>query len=99
MARTVRQGSQKGDQVDEITPTDKVEFYDNVSRAVKDDPTYLTLTRSRSGALRFEKTVQHRFGVALGQLETEVRLKAQQLGPDAVVTVKFDGQGGWEILD
>ena len=85
--------------MDEITPTDKVEFYDNVSRAVKDDPTYLTLTRSRSGALRFEKTVQNRFGFALGQLETEVRLKAQQLGPDAVVTVKFDGQGGWEILD
>jgi hypothetical protein len=85
--------------VDEITLQDKVKFYEKLSDGVKGGgPTYLALTRSESGALKLKKTAQHRFGVPLGLLETEIRLKAQQLGPDAEITVKFDGQGGWKIL-
>jgi hypothetical protein len=85
--------------VDEITPEDKVEFYNKLSGAVKDDPTVVTVTRvPESGALKFEKG-QYGFGFPLGQLETDIRVKALQLGPDAVVTVKFDGKGGWKILD
>jgi uncharacterized protein YbjQ (UPF0145 family) len=35
----------------------------------------------------------------MGQLERDVRAKAQRLGQNAVVRVKFDGEGRYEILD
>jgi len=84
--------------VDEITLEDKVEFYDELSGAVKDDPTYLTLKRSRDGALKFEKT-SVTIPIPVSPLERQVRLKAEQLGQNAVVRVKFNGQNRWEILD
>jgi hypothetical protein len=85
--------------VDEITREAKVEFYDKLSEAVKGDgPTYLTLTRSGSGALKFEKT-SVTIPIPVSPLERQVRLKAEQLGQNAVVRVKFNGQNRWEILD
>jgi len=57
---------------------------------VRDDPTYLTLKRSRDGALKFEKT-SVTIPIPVSPLERRVRLKAEQLGQNAVVRVKFNG--------